>query len=665
MPSKIRVLTDHTINKIAAGEVIENPSSVVKELVENALDAGATQICVEIQAGGRQLIRISDNGIGMSPDDALLCLERHATSKISEVEDIQEIATMGFRGEAIPSIASISKFTILTCPRKEAIFVISEETAERKESSNEMGTLVMVDGGKILSTAPAARSPGTTIEVKSLFFNVPVRRKFQKSPAYDAQEILKVMSTLALGYPSIQFELISDHRALLKTPAIQSNQSFHEVLKRRIEAILGKEYASQLSPLDFSMTPFEVKGFVGQPAHHKSNRTGQYLFINQRAVYSSLVSTAVREGFGTMLPTNRYPVFVLHLKLPGSLVDVNVHPQKKEVRIRQEQVLKESLMQAVQSSLRRQIAAPELSIVPSPFSQTYASLLVPTPPFPTQVPHRGEEWLYKSNQPVLASNTSVESASFTPSRESPPPPVEPKMATPPLISPSSLTTPLVTRPAVTCTPPPPNLFSKAKLSARVSATLLNYVVIDPESLQHAAFTPLTQGKEGGLCLLDQRNGCSRIYYEKLLKEATGQEASHPLLIPVTLHFSAIEAALLARQLPLLNQMGFSMREFGEHSFLVDALPEMIKSEELKNCLTTIVEELIEQQQTRHLKVKREEQLALAAARASLPKMKRLDLVEAQALVNQLLECELPWQCPIGKATFVYLMPEVIAQHFRG
>jgi DNA mismatch repair protein MutL len=633
MTSKIRVLNDHTINKIAAGEVIENPSSVVKELVENALDAGSTEICIEIQAGGRQLIRISDNGIGMSEDDALLCLERHATSKISEVEDIQDVLTMGFRGEAIPSIASISKFTILTCQEKDL-------------NQNRPGTLVLVDGGRILSTAPAARSPGTTIEVKSLFFNVPVRRKFQKSPSYDVQEIFKVVNMLALGYPTIQFELISDHRSLLKTPAIAPNQTFNALLGKRIETLLGKDYTANMSPLSFTLKPFEVEGYIGLPSQHKTNKTGQYLFINQRAVYSPMVGTAIREGYGTMLPANRYPVFVLHLRLPGSLIDVNVHPQKKEVRIRQEQILKEALIQAVQSTLRRQENPSYETEETNPFSKTYASLLTPfTVPLPKESEHEGD-WEYRPTDEIH------EEIALLP------------VATPlPQALPLYASANIITRPKEV-SQQQTHFFAKSKTTLRVATTILNYIVIDPESLQQEFFTSLTQNKEGGLCLIDQKAAFSRIYYEKLLNKSN-KEVSHPLLIPVTLHFSSIESSLLKRQLDLLSQMGFSIREFGENTFLVDALPAMIKKEDLESCLASIVDDLIEQQTTRHLQIKREEQMALAACRASIPKMRRLSTPEAQALVNQLFECDLPWQCPMGKATIVYLTPEEMAQRFKG
>ena len=346
MPSKIRVLDENTINKIAAGEVIENPSSVVKELVENAIDAGSTEITIEIKAGGRQQIRVTDNGCGMSRDDAILCLERHATSKIRNLDDIYSLGSMGFRGEAIPSIASIAKMTILT----------SEE--EGKE-----GTLVIIDGGSIISCNPAARSKGTTIEVKSLFFNVPVRKKFQRSPAYDAAEILKVVSNQALAHPEIKFQLIHNQTMELST------HSANETLGERIKTVLGSDFKTALKPISLQCGDYQIEGFIGLPSYTRHNRTGQYLFINKRAVFSPFISYAVRDGYGTTLPTTRHPVFVLHVSMPGSLVDVNVHPQKREVRLHKEMSLKEAIIKAIEQALQRHVPAPpvfERSFTPPP-----------------------------------------------------------------------------------------------------------------------------------------------------------------------------------------------------------------------------------------------------------------------------------------------------------
>lgn len=615
--SKIRVLSDHTINKIAAGEVIENPASVVKELVENAIDAGSTEICIEIQLGGRQLIRISDNGCGMSRDDAILSLERHATSKIREVEDIQNLFTMGFRGEAIPSIAAISKFTLLTCAGLE-------------------GTHIHVEGGNILSCSAAVRSPGTTIEVKSLFFNVPVRRKFQRSPSYDAQEIIKMVSALAMGHPCVHLELISDQKLIFKTPVLSAESTFQERLLSKIECLQGKEIASNLTPLNFNHPPYKLEGFIGVPSFHRPNRTGQFLFINQRAVQSPLISVAVREGYGSMLGTNRYPVFMLHLHLPGSLLDVNVHPQKKEVRLREGTKLKEALIQAVQGALQKEESCFE-AYEKSEENESYKNSFRPFHPPHFQV--NEEAWEFKENKDAVFT-PMVNTSSTTP-----------------------LPSPLTRRPVTSISASLPSLFdsSSAKLIPRVSLTISNYLIVDPLS---AALDQIPfKDERGGLCLINQQSAYARICYEKLLNKEEEPQFLQSLLIPITLQLSPLEGELLQEHLPLINKLGFSIREFGEHTFLLDALPPFIKQEKTESCLMEILQDLIENEESRHLQNKKEERLALAACRATLPKNKRLEIDEAQRLVDQLFACSNSYRCPMGTPIFACISPEELSRHF--
>jgi DNA mismatch repair protein MutL len=621
MSSKIRVLSELTINKIAAGEVVENPASVVKELVENALDAGATEICIEIKGGGRQLIRISDNGCGMSGDDALLCLERHATSKIKEVEDVYGLMTMGFRGEAIPSIAAISKFTLLTCLHKEG-------------EKNQDGTMVIVEGGQILSCTPAIRSSGTTIEVKSLFFNIPVRKKFQKSPAYDTQEILKIIGVLSLGYPSIQFELISDHKCLLKTPILPDAHSFQEKLANRIETVLGRDFFSGTCPLSFHKESYHIEGYIGLPAYTRHNRTGQYIFINQRAIYSPLISFAVREGYGTTLAQNRHPVFVLHLQMPGSLIDVNVHPQKKEVRLRQELILKDQVIQAVQAALQKQ----GFSEDKTPFQTSYESLLSPLPALTRNISQ--EETEFRNS---FYPSFSTSAPEFTP---------QPSIRSPPFVAEAK---------------EPFSFFplTAKKSYPRVLNTICGFILMESSGSLHTSLS--YQGPEG-FYIVDQKAAYSRIHYERLLKRLSQQDKEQhyiqPLLIPLTLDFSSLEAALLKEHLEILNGMGFGIQEFGEYTFIIDAVPDFLKKEDVKACLTTMIENLIELQDTRRVQREKEKQLALAACRSSLSSTSRLTIEEAQSLLHQLFDCESPFQCPLGKTTIAYLSTEDLTRFFQ-
>ena len=323
---KIRVLSELTINQIAAGEVIENPASVVKELVENAIDAGSSQIHIEILGGGFQKIRVSDDGCGMSPDDAVLCLERHATSKILSAEDLFSLSTMGFRGEALASIAAISKMTLLTA--------LENASAIEWEA----------EAGKILRVGPSARARGTTIEVRSLFFNVPARKKFQKSAAACSAEITRIMTQLALGHPEVGFSLVQQGREIFSVPPL-------DTLQNRAGVLLGKEFILTTRPFKMNEREFLGSGLISDPLHSRHNRSGQYLFINRRAVMCLPIAYAVRDAYGTRLGSDRHPVYLLHLSIPAPLVDVNVHPQKREIRLKDESLLKYALHSAVNDAL--------------------------------------------------------------------------------------------------------------------------------------------------------------------------------------------------------------------------------------------------------------------------------------------------------------------------
>ena len=322
MEKMIRVLTEETINKIAAGEVIENPASVVKELVENAMDAGARSISIEIKGGGFQLIKITDNGSGMSSDDAILCFERHATSKIADIEDLSSLTSMGFRGEALASIASIARVDMITA---------------LQEGS---GTHVEVEAGKIRCVTPAPRNQGTTFEVRSLFYNVPARRKFQKQASAATAEVHKLIIALALAHPEIGFELISNEEAVLKVaPALGA--TFLEKLSCRTTDLFQTSFLATKLKVNGSERDYVLEGILGTPADHRINRTGQYLFVNRRPIFSPQVTRAIKEGYGQRLNEDRYPIFVVHLSVPPALLDVNVHPQKKEVRFQEGEFIRQ------------------------------------------------------------------------------------------------------------------------------------------------------------------------------------------------------------------------------------------------------------------------------------------------------------------------------------
>ncbi len=622
MESKIRVLSEHTINQIAAGEVIENPASVVKELVENAIDAEASEISVEIVGGGRNLIRISDNGFGMSADDAVLCLERHATSKIKNVDDIQKILTMGFRGEAIPSIASISKFSILTCPKDQ-----------------EIGTLVIVDGGRILKCEKAPRSHGTTMEVKSLFYNVPVRRKFQKSPNIDANEILKMLSMISLGNPNIKFELISNEKTTLVTPKTLNGTTL-ENLKNRIKSILGSDFIESSFPVSGTLDGIQVEGFIGCTSMTRQNRTGQYLFINQRAVQNPYISYAVRDAYGTALSSNRHPIYVLHLTIPGDLVDVNVHPQKKEVRLRQEQALKDLIIKSVEQALQKSSFSFEQDTVNAyPYPQYQAV----TPQFSVN-----EKYQMSQYQNLIQEAKDENNYCYTYQAKNE--------------WPEKLTLePQTNSPIQNSLEVQPHLFSNetSLLTVNVIATIPHFILVDPTPLKSTGGFSATEAAI--FCLVDQKAAHTRIIFEKLLENKN--ISIQTLLIPYVFETTVTTGFQILDQIDFLCKMGIQIYQSGPNTFTVDSIPDFFGNSDVQTFLEDLINQLSEFQNSDLVEKEKEKRLAISAARASISDNKRLSFDEAKNLVNQLMKCKSPFQCPRGKPIFASLTKNDLQNFF--
>lgn len=602
MKSVIRVLDEITINQIAAGEVIENPSSVVKELVENSIDAGSTEITIEIKGGGRQLIRISDNGCGMCQDDALLCLERHATSKIHNLEELHETLTMGFRGEAVPSIASISKFSILT----------------NSEEAPEKGTMVVVEGGKILKVSQAPREKGTTIEVKSLFYNVPVRRKFQKSPTHDASEIQKMIVLLALANPSINFQYINNEERVFFTTTQQGTPEASH--KHRIDQLLGYEYLEHSLWIECSHSIGKICGWVGAPHDHKQNRSGQYVFINKRSVSAPFVSYALKDAYSTLLPPRRHPTFILFLEIAPDSVDVNVHPQKREVRLRREGELRELLHHAACEALKTHPLRETPEFVIEPCFQR------PLPSFNL------EEFVLR--EPPL----SLEPA---------PQPMIPRDVEP--FKTVQIPLPLPEK-------------TQEKPAPKVLAVLPGYIVVDTSSIDWF------EGKMGGLSLVDQNAAHNRVLFEKFVSTQPEQLQIQELLIPHNFTLTAKESEILIPLIETLQKEGIGIKEFGGGSFVVDALPTILGDIDVKSLILDLIHDLNEMgeytRDSSFMKERIARLLSSAAARASVSKSTLLSHEEAQNLLKELFKCKNPHISSIGLPTVARFSEEDIAKQFR-
>jgi len=599
--NRIRLLSEQVANQIAAGEVVERPASVVKELVENSLDAQAARITVEIQAGGRSLVRVADDGAGMGRDDALLCLERHATSKIQRAEDLSSIATMGFRGEALPSIASVSRFCL---------------TTREREGDSPEGTEVVVNGGKIAAVKASGSALGTSIEVRQLFFNLPARRKFLRSEETESAHIQHYLTLAALAHPAVAFEFIKDGRMAWQLPAVKVNDRL-AALRERLRALRGAE--DKLVDVDFSgvlpaygqeeetkpaESRFAVWGFIGAPGVSRATREEQHVFVNRRPVENRGVNYALLEGYHTALMKGRYPVCSLFIEIDPAEVDVNIHPAKREIKFHREKAARQLLTQAVREALLAfhnppmvKTAAPPLRLEPSAPPGETAPVPMELPEFP------------KLSKP-LANWPS-------------PALVEP-------IAPAPVT-------SLAKVESPPGLLHVPLRLVGVIGRL--YVVLESDR---------------GLVLLDQHAAHERVLFEQMMRrlEENAVAPSQRLLLPETVELPARDADFLRGQLPALTRLGVGLSEFGERTFLLDALPPFVRAREPRRFVMGLVDELKAVGQSVNTLRLGELVVAKTVCRHAVKANDLLAGPELENLVEDLRRCAMPYTCPHGRPTLI-------------
>jgi DNA mismatch repair protein MutL len=653
--NRIRLLPDHVANQIAAGEVVERPASVVKELVENSLDAQATRITVEIQAGGRSLIRVTDDGIGMSRDDALLCLERHATSKIQRAEDLAAIATMGFRGEALPSIASVSRFTLTT--------------RERGTDSPE-GTQIIMSGGKIHEVKSAGSAPGTTIEARQLFFNLPARRKFLRTEETEAAHIQHYLALVALAYPHVALIFQKDGRQVWQLPSVKSGNDIAArlaALRERVRSLYGDE--QKLLTVDFGgkiSSPDETDadyspvvrlwGFMGVPGVSRATREDQHLFINRRPVENRGLNFALLEGYHTALMKGRYPVCCLFLEIDPAAVDVNIHPAKREVKFHREAEVRRFVAQAIRQTLLNFHSEPANSSKAGTRNQKarLGDESSEIEPQKTEV---------KSvREPVSQAQTALPHfpPSLVPAAQSPSPPLQQpalRMGFGHSVEPrSEPSTPVSLFP----TEPPPLL---ARHASRITQT--ENLPATPTAPVPLLKVPLRLvgviGKlyvvlesDRGLVLLDQHAAHERILFEQMLNrlEKNGQAASQRLLLPATVELSPRDANFIREQLAALTRLGVSLSEFGESTFLLDALPPFVKASDPRRFVLELVDELkAAGQEVNSLRLG-EHTVAKTVCRHAVKANDSLAGLELENLLEDLRHCAMPYTCPHGRPTII-------------
>jgi len=567
--SEVRILPDRMINLIAAGEVVDRPYSVVKELIENAIDAGANHIGVEIKGDGRQLIRVIDDGAGMSEEDATLAFERYATSKVKSVDDLDNINTMGFRGEALPAIAGVSEIDLVT-----------------RRAEDDFATRVVIRGGKIDEVSKASREPGTTMSVANLFFNAPARAKFLKTRATEIRHITRTFATHAMSHHWISMKLIRDRKVVLSLPAVDS-------VEQRMGGILGKNFGENSIPVDFADEYIQLCGFLSRPEEARATRGQTSIFINRRPVDSPMLFSAVRDAYGTLLKKSRYPTGIILIDISPREVDFNVHPSKKEVKFRRGREVRQFVYRAVQSALTSRRMIPPIITRP-PEGKRHAA----------RRPARREPINLKSNEGILVSEA---------------------------------------RPAYK---PRVEELPAAEVSAIVQ--LKNSYI-------------LAQSAEE-FYLIDQHAAHERVLYEEVKARLDGKDpTAQKLLFPETVEVSPEEEEVIDEHIEDIKRVGFDIRKFGDRTYVVEAVPALLREGAKEAILAEIVDEIIDlrsgSEDMKHVIA------ASVACKAALKAGDRLNDEEVDSLISRLFETRMPFACPHGRPTMIRLSWEEIERRF--
>ena len=611
----VRVLPLHVANKIAAGEVIERPASVVKELVENALDAGSTRIAITITQGGRKLVAVQDDGCGMTKDDALLSLERQATSKIRDVDDIEQIDTLGFRGEAIPSIASVSRFSITT----------------RRADSDE-GTFLQVNAGTLAEVRAAGCPPGTRVEVRDLFCNVPARRKFLRAYATEENHVKTIFTTHALAHPSVGFSLTIDGRELYRlAPAT--------TVRERVRDLFGDDFLAQMltlgatdaEPRSVRATSVLVSGLLERPNLSTPTRRDQYVFVNGRPATAASVAYALREAYPRRAGEAR-PAAILFIDVPPGQVDVNVHPTKREVRFRDNLAVKRAIEDAVTAALGgRAGAAAAAPLAPdTPLTRTDTPLTRETG---ATRETRGETPPSGPSSPFAASGLSRPSG-----------PSSPFAAPLPAPAPVQKEIAFAVEPGSTRAKP----WQWFKFLAQSAS---GYLLVETDA---------------GIVTINPQAARERIAYEKLLNAASTDKAgrtSQALLIPETVKLNPVDAARIAASLETIARMGFQVEPFGTDTFKIDAVPQLIGSLAPATVLATIARDLAEGGSRRSGERWRDERIAKSIAKSFAGASRALTKEGAESLVEELCACRMPYVCPRGKPVMIFTSTRELDRKF--
>ncbi|MFY9199473.1 MAG: DNA mismatch repair endonuclease MutL [Methanosarcina flavescens] len=616
--NRIRILDKDTINKIAAGEVIERPVSVVKELIDNSIDARATDIRIEIEKGGKRSILVRDNGCGMSREDALLAYKKHATSKLMYIEDLNTISTMGFRGEALSSITAVAKVEILTRQQEEIT-----------------GTRIVIHGGKVLETLDAGTAPGTAVHVKDLFYNTPARQKYLKSDRTELAHITDTVMRLALANPEISFTLLSDGKPVIRNAG--SNDPFKSIVN-----LLGPDTARSMLPLEYRTEDFEIRGYISKPETTRRDSDQLFFFVNTRPVISRAINKAVREGYYTRIPKERYPVAVLSLDIDPGEVDVNVHPRKAEVRFSREKEIGDAVTLAIEKVLSESNLVTEIRERRDRIQKTFE---IPESSGRLQVSEAAEIF----GKIVTGKTRSTHGTSNFPEsggalREKAERYSYPVKDTERKLKKSERLLDFTSKDGILGIPDNRNPENRNELEINKDS-LEDLRVIGQVSRLY-----ILAEKGEDLVLIDQHAAHERILYEQILrmKKSRVQE----LITPITIDLTPKEKVLMEEYIPYLEDYGFGISEFGDNTYVVTFVPEVFGRLEGSEIIHDVVSDLLASGRVKKDTGISERVCKTLACRAAIKAGAACSPGQMEELIEQLKKAENPYSCPHGRPTVI-------------
>ena len=631
----IHVMSDRLANQIAAGEVVQRPASVEKELIENAIDAGASSVEVILKDAGSTLVQVIDDGCGMSPADAERCFERHATSKIQSVDDLERIRTLGFRGEALASIAAVSQVELKT-----------------KRVEDDAGALVRVKGGEIVEQRPCAIQHGTSVAVQNLFFNVPARRNFLKTPATELKHLTTTAQFLSLANPTVAFRVEHDGHEHYDLAAAQSDD-FLGAMKERVLGLFGDEHADELVPVQDSSSDLTIEGFVGEPSFHRKTRGEQFLFVNERYVKDRYLSHAVKKAYGDMLPDGAFPFFALFLRMDPRRVDVNVHPQKSEVKFDDQSGIYGFLRSAVRRALGRVHATPQIGGEEDPPDEDRETTAGGS--------SSGGSWSRStptSFQPRRSSNSDSESSSSSPQSPSPSSPRRPRKQEngSPSVPPGDQSDALYR-------PPDEEEASSDDVNAQPDSEREAMTEQDQRPVWGLHDTYIVTPTDTGMMLVDQRAAHVRVLHERNLERLREEQGnSQQLLFPHTVELSPADVDLFEDLRQDLRALGFEVERMSGRTVAVRGVPADVPDGDESAVLEDILEQYKSAQDT--VEDERREQLArVMAQKSAVRRGQPLSESERRSLLRDLFECEMPYADPSGTPTIAKWSLEEIAKRF--